>query len=339
MSSFSSLIESSLANEIHLSELIKKQGNPEHQLIEILYEYWRSQKLRVVRGWNDSNSKGEEITYHGYDCFLPSDKLSLREKDSNTKFLLATWNINSIRVRLNLILSWLREKKPDIVCFQETKVEDDKFPKWEFESIGYNVVTFGQKSYNGVAIISKYPLDNVQYGFMDNFDSENKRVLWCTANKVRICNVYVPQGASVDSDKFTYKLNFLDKLYQEVFEQQKTHDMLVVAGDFNIAPDERDIFNPEAHLGKVSFHPDEHSALNKLKNTGMKDAFRLFNKDGEIYSWWDFRTRGFERNEGMRIDHIWISNSLVKRCKSCEIDASVRSKSRPSDHAPVIANF
>ena len=299
---------------------------------------WRGNRLRVERTWGDTVNIPISIVYSSSECLLPDDFIQLKAVENIQAIKIATWNVNSIRVRLPLILSWLAEQQPDIVCLQETKVEDFQFPEQELRAVGYHSVYHGQKSYNGVAVLSKLPIKKVQYGFFSGFDAENKRLISVEIEDINILNVYVPQGQTTDSPKFQYKLEFLENLQKEVFSTFSTNDNVVLLGDINIAPDDRDVVSPEEMKDRVSFHPQEHAFLDQLKNWGLADVYRNFHTEDKLYSWWDFRTRGFEKNEGMRIDHIWMSKALANRCDSCMIDTNNRSQSKPSDHAPVICN-
>lgn len=322
---------------IRISELSEKVGPDFHNsAVPQLYQWWRNNLLQVKRTWGGNLKQAEQITYSNNECFLPDDLIQLVEQESADALKIATWNVNSIRIRLPLILSWLSDQQPDIVCLQETKVEDHQFPEQELREAGYNSVFIGQKSYNGVAILSKYPITEVQYGFSNGYDSENKRLVKAKIEGLNIVNVYVPQGQTEDSPKFQYKLEFLDELLKELSSCFKAGDHVMMLGDINIAPDERDVVSAEAMQNVVSFHPKEHAFIEKFKGWGLKDLYRKFNQDGGFFSWWDFRTRGFEKNEGMRIDHIWVTENLSDKCQSCEIDINNRSQPKPSDHAPVI---
>ncbi len=324
-------------SKITVSELSEKLGAEFHQVIvPKLYQWWRNNRLIVERSWGGNLDKAESIIYTNSDCLLPDDLIQLQELESSDHLKIATWNVNSIRTRLPLILSWLSEQQPDIVCLQETKVEDHQFPEQELREAGYNAVFSGQKSYNGVAILSRCPMEDVQYGFKDGYDSENKRLLLARIEGINIVNVYVPQGQAEDSPKFVYKLEFLDKLLAELSNRFSSADSVILLGDINIAPDKRDVVSVEAMQNVVSFHPKEHAFIERLKKWGLLDVYRNFHKDGGRFSWWDFRTRGFEKNEGMRIDHIWVTETVSQLCQTCEIDVNNRSQPKPSDHAPVI---
>jgi exodeoxyribonuclease-3 len=325
---------------VRVSELAEQSGAEFHErIVPQLYQWWRENRLAVMRTWGGTMEQPERVVYTNSSCLLPDDLVLLAEQQAVAKLQIATWNVNSIRSRLPLILSWLAEQQPDIVCLQETKVEDHQFPEQELRAAGYTAVFTGQKSYNGVAILSKYPITHVQYGFEDGYDTENKRLLMARIEGINIVNVYVPQGQSVDSPKFTYKLEFLAKLAAELTRQFSASDPVMMLGDINIAPDERDVLSAEAMQNQVSFHPKEHAFIERFKQWGLEDLYRKFHQESGRYSWWDFRTRGFEKNDGMRIDHIWVTKSLAERSERCEIDLNNRSQPKPSDHAPVICTI
>ncbi|HUW49436.1 MAG TPA: exodeoxyribonuclease III [Sulfuricella sp.] len=251
---------------------------------------------------------------------------------------LVTWNVNSLKVRLPQVLDWLAAHQPDVLCLQETKQEDQNFPAAEILAAGYQPLFSGQKTYNGVAILSKTPASEVVTA-IPGFADEQKRVLAATIAGVRIINVYVPNGQSVDSDKFQYKLGWLDALVVWLKEEMAHHPGLALLGDFNIAPEERDVHDPKAWEGQVLFSQPEREAFRRLVDLGLTDSFRLFEQPEKIYSWWDYRMNAFRRNMGLRIDHILLSAALAKSCKSCVIDKEARKQERPSDHAPVMVEF
>ena len=248
---------------------------------------------------------------------------------------IATWNVNSLKVRLPQVLDWLAAHQPDVLCLQETKLEDVNFPVAELAAAGYQPLFSGQKTYNGMAILSKLPAEEVAVGIPD-FADPQKRILAATIGGVRVINLYVPNGQSVDSDKFQYKLGWLDALMNWLRDELARHSSLVVLGDFNIAPEERDVHDPKAWEGQVLFSPPEREAFRKLLQLGLSDSFRLFDQPEKSYTWWDYRMNAFRRNMGLRIDHILLSAALAKTCKSCVIDREARKQERPSDHAPVI---
>jgi exodeoxyribonuclease-3 len=247
---------------------------------------------------------------------------------------LVTWNVNSLKVRLEQVQNWLAENQPDVLCLQETKTEDVNFPRSELQQAGYQVVFSGQKTYNGVAIASKLPAADVQYG-LPNFEDAQKRLIAATVNGVRVVCVYIPNGESVDSEKYRYKMAWLAALQAWLKDELQRHPRLVLLGDYNIAPEDRDVHDPVAWAGKVLCSEAERAAFQGLQRLGLRDAFRLFEQPEKLFSWWDYRMMGFRRNHGLRIDHILISDALV--CRACSIDKVPRKLERPSDHTPVWA--
>lgn len=249
---------------------------------------------------------------------------------------IATWNVNSLKVRLEQVQGWLAEHQPDVLCLQETKTEDANFPAAEIQQAGYQVIYSGQKTYNGVAIISKQPATDVQYG-IPGFADEQKRVITATINDVRIVNVYIPNGQSLDSNKYQYKMAWLAALQSWLKEELQRHPKLALLGDYNIAPEDRDVHDPAAWVGNVLVSEPERAAFQGLQQLGLRDAFRLFEQPEKTFSWWDYRMMGFRRNQGLRIDHILLSTAIV--CSSCSIDRVPRKLERPSDHTPVVAEI
>jgi len=247
---------------------------------------------------------------------------------------IVTWNVNSLKIRLQQVQDWLQENQPDVLCLQETKTEDKNFPLEEIQQAGYQVVYSGQKTYNGVAIISKHPLTDVQHGIPDYAD-EQKRVLAATVQGVRIVCAYIPNGQSVDSDKYQYKLGWLQALHNWLKTDMQRYPKLALLGDYNIAPEDRDVHDPAAWVGNVLVSEPERAAFKGLQQLGLRDAFRLFEQPEKSFSWWDYRMMGFRRNHGLRIDHILISDGLS--CSACGIDKAPRKLERPSDHTPVWA--
>jgi exodeoxyribonuclease-3 len=247
---------------------------------------------------------------------------------------LATWNVNSLKVRLPHVLDWLAANQPDVLCLQETKSEDANFPLDEIRQAGYQSAYSGQKTYNGVAILSKSGAEDVAYGIPD-FPDEQKRVVAATVAGVRVVCVYVPNGQSVDSDKYRYKLDWLKALNAWLVDELKKNPKLALLGDYNIAPEDRDVYDPEAWKGNVLVSEPERDAFRALEQLGLRDAFRLFEQPEKSYSWWDYRMMAFRRNMGLRIDHILLGPAL--QCTSCAIDKAPRKLERPSDHTPVIA--
>ena len=248
---------------------------------------------------------------------------------------LATWNVNSLNVRLPHVLEWLRDNPIDVLCLQETKQEDIKFPYDVLKAVGYNAVHLGQKTYNGVAILSKHEMTDVEHGIAE-FEDEQKRVIAATINGVRVVCVYIVNGQAVDSEKYEYKMRWLEALTYWLAGQLKQYPNLVLLGDYNIAPEDRDCHDPAAWIGQILVSPREREAFEKLTQLGLHDSFRLFEQPEKSFTWWDYRMMGFRRNFGMRIDHILVSNALKEKCESCIIDKSPRKLERPSDHTPVI---
>jgi exodeoxyribonuclease-3 len=251
---------------------------------------------------------------------------------------LATWNVNSLKVRLPQVLDWLSQHQPDALCLQETKLEDVNFPAAAIGGAGYQVLYSGQKTYNGVAILSRAPASDAVTA-IPAFDDHQKRVLAATVDDVRVICVYVPNGESVESDKYQYKLKWLAAVTAWLKEELRHFPRLAVLGDFNIAPEARDVHDPAAWEGKVLFSKPERDALDMLLAAGLRDAFRLFEQPERSFTWWDYRMNAFRRKMGLRIDHILLSAELAKCCKACTIDVEPRKAERPSDHAPVIATL
>ena len=251
---------------------------------------------------------------------------------------IAAWNVNSLRVRLPHLVDWLAQAQPDIVCLQELKLEDAKFPRAELEDAGYQSEFSGQKTYNGVAILSRTTLSDVGTG-MPGFADDHKRVIAATAAGVRVVCVYCPNGQSVGSEKYAYKLRWFAALKDYLTAEIARHPALVVAGDFNVAPEDRDVHDPKAWEGQVLVSESERAALQALVALGLKDSFRLFEQPEKSFSWWDYRMLGFRRNAGLRIDHVLVTAALAQRCTSSAIDKAPRKLERPSDHAPVVAEF
>ena len=251
---------------------------------------------------------------------------------------LATWNVNSLKVRLPQVLDWLAANQPDVLCLQETKLEDVNFPKAELNAAGYAVEFSGQKTYNGVAILSRQPVADV-VTCIPSFADVQKRVLAATVDGMRVVCVYIPNGQSLDSDKYQYKLAWPGALKAWLKDEIARHPKLVLLGDYNIAPDERDVHDPQAWEGQVLCSPLEREAFRDLLGLGLQDAFRLFEQPEKSFSWWDYRMNAFRRNMGLRIDHILVSTELAKNCTVCAIDKNIRKLERPSDHAPVLAEI
>ena len=252
---------------------------------------------------------------------------------------IATWNVNSIAVRLPQSLDWLRAQAPDALCLQEIKCLDAKFPTEDFRALGYEAVTFGQQTYNGVAILSRLPMSDVERGFPGDDASAQKRLIAATINGVRIINVYIPNGSEVGSEKYSYKLAWLGRLRQYFDERCRPTEKVVICGDFNIAPEDRDVHDPALWEGRVLCSEPERAALREIANWGLVDVYRRHHEEGGRYSWWDYRGGGFRRDHGLRIDHLWATPSLAETSVTAEIDRAMRALERPSDHAPVMVDF
>lgn len=251
---------------------------------------------------------------------------------------IAAWNVNSLKVRLPQLLDFLTTRQPDAVCLQETKLTDDAFPVADLAAAGYRVVFSGQKTYNGVAILSRTEPVDVQTG-IPGFDDEQKRVIAATVEGVRLVCVYCPNGQSLDSDKYPYKLAWFDALAAWLKDELMRHPRLAVLGDYNVAPEDRDVHDPEAWKDCVLVSEPERARFRALLELGLKDSYRLFEQPEKSFSWWDYRMMGFRRNHGLRIDHILLSAPLAAACISSTIDRDMRKLERPSDHAPVVAEI
>jgi exodeoxyribonuclease-3 len=251
---------------------------------------------------------------------------------------IATWNVNSLKVRLGHVMEWLDTAKPDVLVLQEIKQVTEAFPVETFSEAGYEAVASGQKTYNGVAMISRAPSSGHVTDF-PGFEDPQRRILAATVEGVRVVNLYVPNGSEVGSEKYAYKLAWLAALERFLQEELKVHEHLVVLGDFNIAPDDRDVYDPEKWGDAILCSPDERAALNRLIDLGLSDVFRQFEQPEKQFSWWDYRAAGFRRNAGLRIDLILASRSLAERCDASYIDREPRGWDRPSDHTPVVAEF
>lgn len=257
---------------------------------------------------------------------------------------VATWNVNSIRSRLQIVTDWLQQHRVDVLCLQETKVQDQDFPRSHFEELGYNIYISGQKSYNGVALFSSKPLEEVSCGFspivgeVGELDVQ-KRVISGIADGVRIVNLYVPNGSALGSDKYAYKLEWLELLRQYLQTLQTRGQEICVCGDFNIALEDKDIYTNKARDKHIMSSPVEREALSQILQLGFQDAFRKFTDEPGQFSWWDYRSGGFSRNRGWRIDHHYLTEQLYQQASNCWIDVQPRKREKPSDHAPVIVEF
>ncbi len=257
---------------------------------------------------------------------------------SSSVVTIATWNVNSIRARLPRLLAWLERRRPDIVCLQETKVEDERFPVAEVEALGYRALVCGEKTYNGVAILSRSQGTDIVRCLPDDGPDAQRRILVTTIDGVRIVNVYAPNGGELGSPRYAYKLEWYRRLRAFLAAAFDPGEDLVLCGDLNIAPEERDVWDPEQWRGQVMCSEPERDCFRALAGCGLTDALRMQQPEtGGLYTWWDYRAGAFRRNRGLRIDHILLSPSLAKRCSAVEIDREERKGARPSDHAPVIA--
>lgn len=251
---------------------------------------------------------------------------------------IATWNVNSLKVRLPHVLQWLAATQPDVLAIQETKTVDENFPLVEIEAVGYKSVFSGQKTYNGVAILSKAEVTEVVTDIPD-LDDPQRRILAATIGGVRVVNLYVVNGSEVGSEKYAYKLDWLAKVTAWLQEQVTQYPKLIVLGDFNIAPEDRDVHDPVAWEGQILCSEPERTALQTIQSLGLNDVFRQFEQPEKAFSWWDYRAAGFRRNLGLRIDLILASKALSENCTSCVIDREPRTWEKPSDHTPVVAEF
>jgi exodeoxyribonuclease III len=251
---------------------------------------------------------------------------------------IASWNVNSLKVRLPHLLDWLQSQQPDVICLQETKLEDPNFPQAEIEAAGYHVAFSGQKTYNGVALLARSPIADVLCG-NPHFPDAQKRLIAGTVDGVRVICAYVPNGQSVGSEKYDYKLRWLEALTVWLQAELAAHPQLALCGDYNIAPDDRDVHDPARWLGQILCSEPERAAFQRLLGLGLEDSFRLFDQPEKTFSWWDYRMLGFQKNLGLRIDHVLLSSPLATRCSAAGIDRAPRKLERPSDHAPVWAEL
>ncbi|HYY60430.1 MAG TPA: exodeoxyribonuclease III [Burkholderiales bacterium] len=251
---------------------------------------------------------------------------------------LGSWNVNSLRVRLPHLLDWLRDAQPDVACLQETKTEDANFPLAELRDAGYHAVYCGQRAYNGVAILARSPITDVQHGIPE-FADDPKRCIAATVGGIRIVCLYAPNGEAPGTEKYAYKLRWYEALARWLSQLLPRTPELAVLGDMNVAPEDRDVHDPKRWAGKIHVSEPERAALRTVLSTGVVDAFRLFEQPERLYSWWDYRLRAFERNWGLRIDLALLAPALAKRCTGCTIDLAPRKRERPSDHAPVLVEL
>ncbi len=251
---------------------------------------------------------------------------------------IATWNVNSIKVRLNPVLDWINNHQPAVLCLQELKCEEANFPLGAFTAVGYHALIAGQKAYNGVALLSQKPGSDPLIG-IPGFDDPQQRVIAATFDEIRVISVYCPNGESITSDKYNYKLRWFTAFRDYLEEALSRYPRLIVAGDYNIAPEDRDVYDPVAWKGQVLCSDAERAAFGRLLQLGLKDTFRLFEQAEQSYSWWHYRVNAFKRGMGLRIDHILASDCQAALCTACAIDKTPRALERPSDHAPVFAEF
>jgi len=252
---------------------------------------------------------------------------------------IATWNVNSINVRMPQLLQWIGDAAPDVVCLQETKCVDENFPIEALREAGYEAAFIGQKSYNGVAILSKFPITEVQKNFLDDDHDSPKRMIAATVEGIRIVNTYIPNGTELWTDKFTFKLDWLQRLRRYFDEQCNVSKDVLLCGDFNVAMEDLDVWSVEQWEGKLHFTKTERAAMYNVKQWGFTDLFRKMNGGKQEFSWWNYREGAWQRNRGLRIDYIWTSPTLTEKCVDCKIDKTPRDQEKPSDHAPVIAEF
>jgi len=254
---------------------------------------------------------------------------------------IASWNINSIKSRLQHVINWSDRNQPDVLCLQETKCPDDRFPEKKLREIGFeHQAFFGEAVYHGVAILSRHPLDEVRRGFPNDVEDEQRRLVAATVNGVRIVNIYAPHGTKLGSDRYRYKLAWFQKLRRYFDENYMVNDDVVLCGDLNVAPHEIDVWKVALWKNKLHFTKAEREAIQHLKAWGFIDLFRFINDEAREFTWWDyFHPHSWEWNKGLRLDHIWASPPLADRCADCWIDTKPRALERPSDHAPVIAEF
>lgn len=252
---------------------------------------------------------------------------------------IATWNVNSLRVRLPQVLDWLNEVQPDVLAVQETKVADEDFPAAELQAAGYHAVYTGQKGYNGVALITRKPIAAPVLTALPGIADPQRRFIAAELDQVHVVNVYVPNGKAVGSEAYDYKLQWLERLHNHLATQLAMHREVIVLGDFNVAPADRDVYDPMLWANTVLFSGPERAGFHRLLELGLVDVVREQNGDAAIYTWWDYRFYAFRRNHGLRIDHILASPALAARCVQAGVDTRPRALERPSDHAPVIAVF
>lgn len=257
---------------------------------------------------------------------------------------IATWNVNSVKSRLAHLVEWLRQATPDIVLLQELKCINDAFPHEEIEALGYNLAVHGQKTYNGVAILSKFPLEDISTALTSDPDATQARYIEAVVSlphnrALRVASVYVPNGQEVGCDKFDYKMGFMDALHEHMKLLLLQEEMLVIGGDYNVAPEDIDVLDPQKSQGAICFHPMERAKYRTYLYAGLTDAFRMLHPGKQQFSWWDYRAGAFERNNGLRIDHLLLSPQAADLLKACEVVDRLRALDKPSDHAPVLCEL
>ena len=252
---------------------------------------------------------------------------------------LATWNVNSIRARVERVIPWLEANAPDVLCMQELKVEEDKFPFEPFRAAGYEVVLACQKTYNGVAIAARSKPSDVRFGLDDGVSDPQARLVSASIDGVRVMSAYVPNGQAVGTDKYEYKLQWMERLLRDLEAHYDRAAPMVICGDFNVAPEDKDVHDPVAWASETLFHVDARQRLEQIRAWGLVDLFRLHHWEAGYYSWWDYQMLAFPKNRGLRIDHIFATEPLARRCDGCWIDRDARKGQKPSDHAPVVATF
>ena len=252
---------------------------------------------------------------------------------------IASWNVNSIKARQERLLGWLSSAQPDVLCLQELKCVDEKFPLEELKAAGYHAACHGQKTYNGVAILSKEPIEDVSRGLLDDGEAAQARLIAGTVRGVRVICVYAPNGQSVGSEAYQYKLDWYARLRRYLDTRHKPDQPLVITGDFNVAPEERDVWDVRLWEGQTLFSLPERAALKQMADFGLADTFRKFHPEEGRYSWWDYRMLGFPKNHGLRIDHLFATAPLFEKCTAADIDREARKGKQPSDHAPIWAEF
>jgi exodeoxyribonuclease-3 len=253
---------------------------------------------------------------------------------------VATWNVNSLKARLPRVEEWLGTVEPDVCCLQETKLSDDAFPAMTFRAMGYEGVHYGQGRWNGVAILSRLPISEVMAGFGAGIEADREaRLLWARCGPIRIASLYAPNGRSIDSEHYQYKLSWYDRLHESLCRHESTDDAVVLCGDFNIAPDDRDVHDPTEYVGSTHVSEPERAAYRRLLDWGLVDVFREHYDAGGLFSWWDYRAGNFHKGKGMRIDLVLASQPIADRASAVLIDRNARKGKQPSDHAPVVVDF